>query len=461
MHKHFPKISVVIGGVKTVVEGYAFEDEILIPIQDRIFIGNGNPMSGLRNCLVGRTGGIPLICSAVVNSKKKGEQLVCLAKQICQVPCKVLRLSCTQTCALEFEGEDIQRQHLALFQTNKEFRESAIVSHLIFPLEDRESKRFQKIIEAYEKILKLLNMEAWVHYCAWYQERIEEVFAHFFYGSTDEYTLEGYAESFRHEVFSDFLERTRFRLEELQLAQIKQHFDYQELLAREKEMIMLRGELEQMIKAHYENLVKIVRTIQAIEEVYPHLTPLRRIGQVLESLLANQAFGVPINWGTAQMLLHILNDELGVISAVNGQEGCARISLAFSLRLTISQMKQRYSNEEIIDLLLNEVATAKESNTMQAQGVERFNQWMRTNRLKTHNKRILLLEELRANFVENMVHFSFPMIYSSPGKTEYKKLKEALLPLYFLPFHLVEVNSHSGEPLSLTEAGHRLMDPLL
>lgn len=364
----FKAISKTIQGVETILQGFAFEHVKgkirFTPDQIHPYSVEKQYPKNLVNCCIGWVGETPLIRSGHINTLSKAHEWVVLARSIIPTKQTNLRLSSAQMSSVEFEGEFIDQQHLALIQATQKLWESEKLVHLSTPLEYVYSTQsFERKVwadqTALDEIPKLHNTEAWADYCAWYNELLEEAFSHFLYDAIDEYTLEAHLKDFRHEVFSDFLERTRSQLLKLELERATNQLEglsHSELVARDKEMLLSRHDMQRMVGEHYKSLVEIVRIVKIVQEAHPDLIDLNVVGRLLKALLGYEVDAPNIprpNWGIKQMILQLLNDELGVVSSVNCHHGLDKTHLAFAIRMAVLQMKELHSREEIIELALD------------------------------------------------------------------------------------------------------------
>lgn len=409
--------------------------------------------SSLSNCLVGTVGNASIIRSALIESKTMAEELLQLLKQVDPLKETPIRFSSTLLNYVEGEGDAIQLQHARLQEFKGESFSPAVIS---FPLEKlynapKGVEIPKKLAMALEKFPRLLNAEAWIDYCKWFENQLSRLFADFRSVAVDAFTLEGHINDFKHEAVSPFLAKLRNRLRELYSAPSQTQEErpsYREMLLRERDMLLIRMELQKMLIAHRVSLVQIVRAIQSIEKSHPDLLPIKNTAMLLERLLADQVQleNTPLlSWGASQIILQLLDNQLGVISAIHGREGLGRVSAAFSLRLGILQLKQKYSLDDAIDLALHVDDIPKLSKTH-----PQDNLWKR---------RSELLKELQNIVFQNATDFSVPLTEINKSRKSVEGLKENLAILQFLPEQLVK-SDPNGRPLGLTEQGHQLMKRL-
>lgn len=415
------------------------------------------------NFCVAWVGQTPMIRTGSIRTASQVRELVALAQTINnsnERGRRPFRLCSNQINSVEFEWNAIERQHQLLMQSVQELRKQDSIVHISTPLEklliDRPpEKKLKRVGEALEKLPKLLNMEAWVSYCVWYNELLEEAFSHFLYDAVDEYTLERYVKDFRHEVLSPFLEKTRKRLVELELSmgtgEESRNLSYGERVAMEKELIVVRSDMQRMVRAHFDDLVEILRLISVIESAHPELVALKMRGQLLKQLLVDQVEAPNIDtpsWEMTQMMLQLLNDELGVISIVNCAEGNDRTHFAFAIRLALLQLKKKCSLIDTMDMVFHWEESVREVNKEVVQ----------TNRAR-------LVVQFRENVLENIVNFCLPLTRENTDastSTWEEGSRENLAFLNVLPSYmkgeaLVKYEDDSGDPVGLTEAGQRFM----
>ena len=439
MLKNISDQSYQVNGVETAVDFYAFESEAgslkLLPHEF-----HEDDETHLNHCAVGWVGQTPVIRSGSVDTKEKADELLFLAKNVAKVKSPLFHVGSTQVCSVEKEGNCIHGQHICQFQYRQ-------FLHLSFPLEkpylpESRGQKLKNVVDALEKFQKWINVEAWLDYCSWYSELLEKAFSHFVFDAIDEYTLEGQIKNFQKEVKSLFLVRSRKRLEELQSEMCSAvSRTYQDQQKAEKEMCFMRNDMQGMLLAHYEALDTIVKTIPIVEKA--HYASLKITGMILAALLGDEVMAPGASnyrWGTNQMLLQLLEDEFGVISAVNGAKGRERTTIAFALRLAVLQLKQQYPLEDVVDFVLHSEETVKMAN----KGVQ------------SQNRLLAMLKKFRSNFIQNLERLPFTP-FKEPRPENSKENPEVL---FYLPSHLVRIDPDSGEPIALSEEGYHFFNRL-
>jgi len=480
MRKHFNPFSRQVGGVTTALDAFGFDDSGIRLLPGTVHVLPRKETSHLTNCFVAWVNQTPLIRTGVIDTDRQAHEFLLLADAIYkrrlsfhreQTTLLPLRLSSSQLSSVELEWESVQSQHLALLSQKDKTREQII--HLSTGLEPFYPGRPQKVktlAEAIEKLPRFLNVEAWTIYFAWYHAHLETALSHFSYDTVETYTLEKSIAALRHEVFSPFLAKAKERLFTLE-QQLKtmetEKIEY--LIATEKELFATRQDIQRMIKAHYDCLCEIVNSNVAMGKHHPQWMLCQITGKILQKLLENEEKKT-LDWAAEQMLFQLLNDELGVMSAVNGTRGLSRTHVAFSIRLAIQQLKQQFPLLDIIHMAMHWDEITGRMNQAFAQQekdcVERLDE--------------SLAVKCREYTLENLLKFCLPIAHLNEGVKAaaawHENLKENPILLNMLPpccrktfkgkdradrVALVVYHPDSGNPMGLTEAGLQLLDALV
>ncbi len=390
----------------------------------------------LINCQVATIESSKIIRSGPIDSQKRVQELFSTVEE-------PFYLSITQVNSIEDEWELINKQHLTLETCQQKKDSPNQIMHLIFPLESIYTTKPRKIrLKKEEDYLlqlpRLNNMEAWISICYRYNELLEKAFANFAYDALDQYTLEKFIKDFRHEVYSDFLKRTLKKLNSLQEKISDLNINYRDLISFEKELINCRGDLKRMVQAHYNILVEIVRVIPIVEKAHPELIKAKETGLLLKKLLDDELGDVAdLKWVQKEIILQLLNDELDIISAVNCNTGIDRTNFAFSARLAILQMKDKFTKQEIFDFALGE-------NFVEA----------------------TLLIDFQQRVLDNLIKYSLPLTNQNRASRSLKKWEEDMsinseILLCLPPEHqgkqIVDLDPETKSPIDLTEFGRELV----
>lgn len=406
-------------------------------------------------CFIGKIRELFVIRSGLIDTEAKAGRLIALAKDELKKRKKLagLIICFAQAQSVENEWGECDSQHQALTCLAGS-GENAVILHVVTPLESLVfSQPPLAKVASYEKTLHdlycLMNMEAWITYCSLYDKMLEKVFARFSYDATDEYTLENYLKLFHHEVHSYYLKDTLESLRNAEAARCvpEGSFTYKQQVSQEKELLLLRSDLRRMAKAHYDNLYEIVRLVKAVEHKHPELIPLKSVGELL--LLAMGDEVDPLlerrpSWSSKQMALQLLNDQLGIVSAVNSGQGQGRTHIAFSIRLALLQMQQSIAFPSVWEMALhwdNEEATPTQQSVRQ---------------------------KFRQLFYENLIHFCVPIAEANrrevalTWKEEFVENRKILSLLPRKNPHnqdevLVEYDREGRKPSHLAAAGRRLL----
>ncbi|MGA8163947.1 MAG: hypothetical protein WB791_02850, partial [Waddliaceae bacterium] len=482
--KEFNRLSHNIDGIQTTVDAFGFDDGVkhiqLLPRKVHLSTSKEGAAPHLDNCFAARVNQTPVIRTGAIDSIVKVNELLLLVQQVASLP---FRLCSNQLDSVEFGWDGIELQHLLLISHRQGENNRQHVVHLSTELEDfyaedhRGKRRLKAESEALEKLPTFLNMAGWIDYCAWYHELLEEAFTHFAYDAVDQYSLERSLMDFRHEVLSPFLAKSRQQLLMLE-GQIERKkpentqttIGYQRVVDLKKALFRVRQDLLKMARAHHDCLLDIIAAIEIIEQQHPDLILLKLTGQVLHKLLSDQVDpgGQKINWGVKQMLLQLLNDDLGVISAVNCARKLDRTHFAFAIRLAIEQLKRKFSVAEVIEMVMSWDELTRLVNQLFVKNKEE-------EVLKKQPTDLVV--KYREYVLTNLLAFCFPISQANEEKTEIKlqeELKENAVFLNFIPSYrtipiennqqehreLVIYHPNSYEPIGLTKAGQELLLPL-
>lgn len=481
--------SVIVEDMKVDAVPYGFEKKhdklVLSPGLVETVSKAGYSSHHLPNCFAAVAGGACVIRSGLIDSPLKGKELLAVVKKALKK--SSFRLCSGQINSVEHEWALIDRQHHILEHLHASHVDDVTVVHVVNPLEKvygdaPQQKKIKRLEETYGKLEKLFNISAWVRYCAWYNERLEEAFAHFLYDAVDEYSLERYLKDFRHEVKSTLLKRTYSRLKEAESSigqhHAENHLSDRELVNHEKNIFLLRMDLQRMVRAHYGSLVEIVRLIPMIEVAHPDLVDLKITGMALKALLADQLGekdAPHLGWGAKEMLLQLLNGDLGVVSAVNGEHGLGRTHFSFAIRLAVEQLKDKFARSGMVEAAIHWEEAARTLNKITAShrevDVAGAIEAMLDFALKQHVK---IVHRLQYCVLMNLVHLCEPLTRLNIGQFRYSGhngLYENRELLSFLSSHhtllnaieepervpLMEYDAATGDPLGLTDAGHRFL----
>lgn len=489
-------IETKIHGVSTVVHSYGFYVEKgrgkISPDKFHPADETGKSTKNLCNSFIGWVDNHPVIRSGSVDSKRKVHQFLALAHMVYHkantksedtLP---FRVSSNQINSIESEWDLIGLQHQYLVESGKELSKGAAIIHSCTTLENfyathPPTSRLISDLKALHELPKLLNMEAWAAYCSWFNDFLQVTFSELKYDAVDEYTLEGYIVDFEHEVVNPYLETTKKRLLELELSigtkESADDISYNEVVKLEKELIVTRENLKDIIRSKYEILVEINRTIKIIEQAHPELISLKLVGELLEGLLAYEVDGPDVEippFVNQQVLHQLLNDEMGVISAVNCKHGVDRTNIAFAIRLATLQLKKLASKEDVIELAINWVETTqKVHHCVSTRGVDRLEDWI--SHIADHHfqSRVKLLLQFWELFLENLNKFCKPITQLNT-KDRVANFREGLYlneeyisafpPFIKVPHKgrpekrmILEYDSKTDKPIGFTDEGHRLL----
>lgn len=428
--------------------------------------GDSGPLD---NGIIAWTGGVPIVVSLSPDTVEKAEQLISFAQTL-QIPKTSLRFVFNQVDSAAFEWDSITKEHRALIHLNEEkLGKEAFLIHLSTPCDpffapSAPVRPVSKVAAFLEKLPKLMNSEGWADFLAWYQLLIEETFSQELYEAVDAYTLEKHLKDFEHEVDSYLLKRGRRHLLMLQLSlgrpENPASKGRQQLIDIEKEMIVLRQELLSQVSDHYRALKEIIQTIPIIEEAHPQLKRIKFCGTLLKALLGNQVEELgahPHKWGVQQMLLQLLEAELGIVTFIHQADVFHRSFLALAIRSVILQFKEEFSLDEAIGLALHWEEAVKHVNLIAAKNGSSA---LLEPSLDVWEKRVLLFRERVHAFLQKCCVPLVGDLAFAPELTQGTWISPELL--NYLPSFVqgnpwVEYELSNGEPKGIKEEGHAFL----
>lgn len=267
----------------------------------------------------------------------------------------VLRISILQLNLPLQEWSKIQQQHYILVQAAKQ----AAWAHLSFPTESTrlltEPEKISEFdVKVADKLMHLLNVEAWATYCDWIGTEVKACLMRFLPDALDEYQLQARFDDFLHELNSTILIDIRKNLADILLeqSQVEESGDKSKLLTLEKMVVSSREKLKTLIVVQWHILNDIVEGITKIEKAHPELHHLKLSAYLLSKLMGPQ-LPVPnipkLSWPQRLLLHQLLDQQLQVLSVVNGGEvGCA--DMVFRVRAELCQLSRQHSIDSLVNM---------------------------------------------------------------------------------------------------------------
>lgn len=384
-----------------------------------------------------------------------------------------LRVLACQACSPDTEWEQIWSEHACLAWLGFKHGLSAQIAHMVLPTEhfytpkfqERPSEFFHKDVDS---LVHVQNIDAWEYYNFWMAEEIEKIFEKLKLESLDTYTLEAYLKDYLIESRTMLARNGELEVTEniLRLGAIRQMIDFplrpeDDTATLEKSLIRARNEAKKRLIVQQGSLFQIARIIEVIEESHPELAGLKRKAKILTKLMGSQ-LEIPglsaIGWGQKLMLMQLLHEEMGIISALSCDTGLERTSLGLAVQAATSILKKNCGVDEALGLALNwdEVVVPSANNSKWTSLANHFRQ----NVLKCLEQLCLPLsrhgggeknlEELEGQDV-NLDFLNLLPEY----KTSHSKKGEVVR------IQLYTRNPETGLPATLTKEGHRLMASLI
>ena len=195
------------------------------------------------------------------------------------------------------------------------------------------------------------NIDAWEIYCYWMGEMIEVFYETLKLESLDTYTLEA--------AFKKYLIENRtllLRNEELEkmskLLKLESFNPKDDRAQLERDIVRARNEAKQSLIVQRDTLIEIGSIIEIIQDAHPELSRLRIMAKILTQLMGVLSDGEAVDWEQQLVLMQLLHEEMGIISALNCSGSFERAKLAFAVQTATSLMKNRYGIDEILSMAL-------------------------------------------------------------------------------------------------------------
>lgn len=414
-----------------------------------------------------------ILRSSSIDSEAKLKEFLKLAKEVYLelyggdgLP---FRLSVCQLASPAKEWDIIDKEHAWMTKLGWEQGLSLQVAHLNIPTEhfyqtEGEEPPSELFLKAIHLLPLLQNTDAWETYCFWLSEDMETLLEKKNTFSPDEYTLEGHLKDFIHEVRSSLVryEESETAKYVLKKGAIQQLYKFpleqsDQISEVEKNIVRGRKNARLRLEVQLEILNKIAQTVKVIETSHPELIYLKRRSLLLGELLAMQRVDHPNfmkDWGRYLLLLQMLNDELGVVTAFQDEKGLESCSLAFALSISLALLKKNYPLEQVTQLIIDWEKIPPKENTSLALLAEKFRQnvlrVIQLFCLPMSNAANLNAKKEDLPSLENREFLTYLPAYGEILTPE-GKWKEA---------HIVNEDLETGRPLSLTAAGHSIMSRL-
>lgn len=322
-----------------------------------IFRGAGD----LCRCFAAITNEFAIIRSDAVNSDAKSKELLGLAKTLqdkLNWGYRPLRLSSMQLANLRDEWQHTKDQHITIVKAMQASSSGLGIAHLVVPTEHVHydipaNFRSPLMQNALLQVMHQFNAEACIQYGIWFCEEIESELRHFKPEASEEYTLQARFEDFCHEMRSRLLQD---QIEEIQSAIVDQgklvpdesnksrNLMYEKIVvAGRSKFLILLDDLARILK-------QIAIVIESIQSMHPELQRIKIMAKIACVVMQGRletGEAVALSWGQLVLLLQMLDQKLGVISALNGYLGLERTNLVFSIRLALAEISTQYSDEEL------------------------------------------------------------------------------------------------------------------
>ena len=335
----------------------------------------------------------------------------------------------------------ILSQHYCLTHLEQVHEDQIQIAHLNLPTEHffvppPDPRRVTTSLKMLDTLSKLMNGEAWLQYCEWLCPQVETILESFKPEALDEYQLEAHLKDFTHEVHSVLVQNLRKQSKALvlrwgELADLEKRNPLdQQTLKIEKELIKCRMEIKEALIIRYQVLDEIRSGIIKIEEMHPELLLLKQSVLLLHGLLQSELqLAKPLGWGQRILMEQLLNDQLGVLTAVNCDTGLERTSFAFSIRLALQALQSHYPFEELVQMAMHWEDVVKATNLLLAhKGFDRFQEWILEPSLNREEEilrhQLILIGRLREWVLAALRRLSIPLTVISlgPGKSNSRKI---------------------------------------
>lgn len=246
---------------------------------------------------------------------------------------------------LNLPGDDwpfIQSQHHSLARVA-----GLSIPHFCLPIPSfsKDSPPISEFTQtALDKLILQFNTEAWSIYCKWASEEMENRLRDFKPEDSEEYQLQARLEDFLHEVRSQFL----FDLEQALISAMRSQdaaTDEESFFEMEKAVASCRYQLQEFLATQANLLGLIVEGISIIQEMHPELDHLQMTCKILHRLMTRK-----LDWWQQLLLLHLLDQQLGVIPIINCQGDEERAHVVLAYRLALAELSTKRLPSEMISL---------------------------------------------------------------------------------------------------------------
>ncbi len=184
------------------------------------------------------------------------------------------------------------------------------------------------------QLTSLYNTEAWSLYCYWISLNTENILLTIPLEAMELYTLEAALKDLVHEQKSAWLKKNENSCSEALLKIRAAKKEGTDPFESEKQLMRARMEIQKSLQMRLPILNKIDHLIGNESSGYPYLLPLKQQSHLL-SLLLNYSLGneecQKLSWEQQLMLIQLLNESLGVCTALHCDTGLERTQLAFAV----------------------------------------------------------------------------------------------------------------------------------
>lgn len=393
---------------------------------------------------------------------------------------KPLRVVSQQLNNFENESKMINGQHRRMAQVNQKLGDKAELVHINVPsnrwvhvtkqvdswgIFGKFLKKLPKNLFQGEKLSKAQNLDSWGTYVKWVSSDLQGI---------------------------DGIEKQLVKLEKSikNLDGFKIDAD-NALVAGDKDALKLaRIQEKSELKLQYKRLGKIEALLAKAEPEAEVTAALQKV-ILMRSILGSQLNIKKMDRGQEGMMIQMLNDKLGVISAMNCKSGLDRTGFWHAVKLAMLTQEEKIGSERAFRLVNNWERTTDLMNKVDALGEQRLmayfegrNSW---DAAESEISDLLPLDRNGENFEEwrqtiedimsfrqevlnNLIEVGIPITTASTGLMGLKwnsGIQENLLPLNFLPAYvtvgenndrvrLVKYDS-KGEISGLSTWGKRLI----
>lgn len=437
-------ITVELENRKVTLNGYAI-------VEGKVTLGRINALeegSSLASCYGTVFSGRPFLRSASIDTAVRSEGFIDITSALIE-RADSNRWVALQLALFDLEGDLINNERRQLKGKGYPVAHHPLPTESLY-FQDLGSRLPGVSLYQFHQVERLLYGDAFSYYSRWLAEELEGVMVNFPKGVPELYELEAAITDFAHEARSPLMQAV--------IEKIEMNTQTQQEMEREKEGILLNMELQEELFKQLPLIDKVLIALEHLGDKYQELKPwscrLRLYRELLiEATAKKDEDYQTTSWGKNLLLLTFLWLELRCVITVNSKEGKARSNLAFAVILAVTHVWENAPCDLLVDLFLNWDEDALSLNRAALEGKK------------------ALFKDPRLSLADRLRHIILAYLegVSVAGSGEVSPLATKVNSdfLHLLPTRtekhgrLITCDEQTGEAIALTEAGKKLLEPLL